>query len=298
MRWRRTPAAAAGCGEGEHQLAMIDNPKPVAYQAVECPHCGLAVQVSQDPKAPDLRYDREAWLRRCRHQGPNSPASCLAADGALKSALQKRPLYQQLHDEMVGRIARGDWKPGAAIPNESELAREFGVSAGTMRKALDLMESERLITRRQGRGTFLADQSEGELAHRFMNVFGPAGKRLIGEVASVEIAEGTVNETECRRLGLHAGDRVYRIRRVRCIGGRPFMVEDAAMPAALFPGLEGQSAAAETVVSIATKYGILLGKGEERITIAAAPADIDDRPVERRLAWCQLDGNYYCATLT
>ena len=53
----------------------------------------------------------------------------------------------------------GEWKPGSAIPNESDLAREFGVSAGTMRKALDLMEGEHLLTRRQGRGTFVNDQS-------------------------------------------------------------------------------------------------------------------------------------------
>ena len=53
-----------------------------------------------------------------------------------------RPLYLQLRDTLAQRIANGEWKPAAAIPNESDLAREFGVSAGTMRKALDLMEAE------------------------------------------------------------------------------------------------------------------------------------------------------------
>ena len=48
-----------------------------------------------------------------------------------------RPLYLQLRDALAERIAGGDWKPGNAIPNESDLAREFGVSTGTMRKALD-----------------------------------------------------------------------------------------------------------------------------------------------------------------
>ena len=58
-----------------------------------------------------------------------------------------RPLYLQLRDALVERIARGQWKPGAAVPNEQDLAREFGVSPGTMRKALDLMESMRASSR-------------------------------------------------------------------------------------------------------------------------------------------------------
>ena len=55
-----------------------------------------------------------------------------------------RPLYLQVKDMLVQRIAAGAWKPGAAIPNEIELSRELGISVGTVRKALDEMESERL----------------------------------------------------------------------------------------------------------------------------------------------------------
>jgi GntR family transcriptional regulator len=76
----------------------------------------------------------------------------------VQGKFMNRPLYLQLRDALAERIAQGEWRPGSAIPNESDLAREFGVSAGTMRKALDLMEAERLLTRRQGRGTFVNDQ--------------------------------------------------------------------------------------------------------------------------------------------
>jgi hypothetical protein len=55
---------------------------------------------------------------------------------------------QHVRDALVSRIASGQWKPNAPIPKESDLAREFGVSSGIMRKALEIMESERLLTRR------------------------------------------------------------------------------------------------------------------------------------------------------
>ena len=93
-----------------------------------------------------------------------------------------RPLYLQLRDALAERVAAGEWKPGTAIPNETELAREFGVSAGTMRKALDLLKDEHLLTRRQGRGTFVNDQSSEELAVRFCNVRKPDGDRIASRI--------------------------------------------------------------------------------------------------------------------
>ena len=59
------------------------------------------------------------------------------------------PLYEQVKDTIAQQIADGQWKPNLAMPNENELARVLGVSPGTMRKALDLLESEGLVVRRQ-----------------------------------------------------------------------------------------------------------------------------------------------------
>ena len=84
----------------------------------------------------------------------------MASDRTLAATrLVIRPLYLQVRDALVERIGKGEWKPGAAIPNEVDLAREFGISSGTMRKALDLLEDQRVVTRSQGRGTYINDHS-------------------------------------------------------------------------------------------------------------------------------------------
>src|SRR5262245_50810624 len=93
----------------------------------------------------------------------------------MTSRFSTKPLYIQVRDVLTERIATGEWKPSAAIPNEGDLAREFGVSSGTMRKALDMLEDEKLLTRRQGRGTFVNDQTLGDLAVRYSNIRTPAG---------------------------------------------------------------------------------------------------------------------------
>jgi GntR family transcriptional regulator len=230
-----------------------------------------------------------------------------------------RPLYLQVRDALASRIAGGEWKPNAAIPNEGDLAREFGVSSGTMRKALDLMEGERLLTRRQGRGTFVNDQASDELAVRYSNIRTVDGERITGEVNMLGMTQGSANATECARLRMRPDDRVWRIQRVRMHKGEPFMVEEVAMPVALFPGLDEQNDFSNRIVVLAQQYGILLGKGDERVSIgSASPAvaealnlkastpilvldrvvqDLGGRPVEWRLGMGHFADKYYLAEI-
>src|SRR6202008_278246 len=100
-----------------------------------------------------------------------------------------------------------------------------------MRKALDLMEGEHLLTRRQGRGTFVNDQSSDELAARFSNIRGAEGRRICGQIKSSQVTSGSANEMECSRLRLNAQDSVYRIQRVRHDKGAVFQLEEASLPA-------------------------------------------------------------------
>jgi len=225
-----------------------------------------------------------------------------------------RPLYLQLRDVLAERVASGQLKPGTALPNETDLAREFGVSAGTMRKALAVLEAEHLVTRRQGRGTFVNDPASGELANRFCNIRKPNGERASAEFQGEEITEGDANETECERLGLGKGDRVYRVRRLRLDGDQPIMVEDISLPAALFPNLVQEESPTGQIAALAQRHGILLGRAEERISIGTAEPTIaralglkpgtplllldrvmrslDARPVEWRIGYCHLGEDY------
>ena len=60
------------------------------------------------------------------------------------------------------RIETGVYSNGAPMPAEAELAREFGINRRTLRRALDVLESERLVIRRQGRGTFVQSPPQDE----------------------------------------------------------------------------------------------------------------------------------------
>jgi GntR family transcriptional regulator len=231
-----------------------------------------------------------------------------------------RPLYLQVRDALAERIASGGLAPGAAFPSEGDLAREIGVSAGTVRKALQLMETDRLIVRHQGRGTFVSDPSSDELATRFTRLHGPDGSRVRGQIRSVEVERGEAGGLERERLQLTAGAEVYRVRRVRQHNGAAFLVEDAALPVELFPGLGERGQIADPITILAQEYGILLGNARERVSAAVPPEGVarvlrtvpdaavvvldrvvftidNRRPAEWRLAHSHLPGSYYLAEL-
>lgn len=227
--------------------------------------------------------------------------------------LFKPPLYLQLRDTLAERIASGEWKPGRGVISEVDLAREFGVSRGTVRKALKLLESECLVTRQQGRGMFM--KGSQDLADRFNNfrLTNDAAARY--EASALDVVTAEASEAECARLQLVKGDQVYRISRICWHMGRAFLNECASLPAALFPKLAERTVPSHRLIEIAQDYSVLLSKGEERVSFGtcspstAAALNLaegthvlmldrviwthDGRPAEWRRAECILDGMYY-----
>jgi GntR family transcriptional regulator len=66
--------------------------------------------------------------------------------------------YSRVTSSLRERILSGDLRPQAQLPTERELSEQYGVSRITVRRALEILEEEHLITRRQGRGTFVSPQ--------------------------------------------------------------------------------------------------------------------------------------------
>src|SRR6201996_6326353 len=161
-----------------------------------------------------------------------------------------RPLYRQVYDIVVRRVAEGNWRPGEALPSEQSLARELGVSQGTMRKALDSLTAEKVLERRQGKGTFIAENTQERTLFRFFRMARPGGKRLKPERAGETVKIRVSRATERARLDLDRGERVVQITRIRHIEGRPALHELIVLPAQMFPGIENKPSLPNTLYSL------------------------------------------------
>jgi GntR family transcriptional regulator len=236
-----------------------------------------------------------------------------------EEAIGYRPLYRQIRDLLVQRIVDGVWAPGAALPSESRIAAELEVSLGTVRKALDEMAAERLVVRRQGRGTYVARHDERRVLFQFFKLTPDDGAAVFPESRVLEVERGGATAAEAAALGLAAGAMVVRIARVRSLAGRPVVLEDIALPAALVPGLEQRPVPNNLYELYAVDYGLTIARASERLKAVAAEArhaehlgcavaapllavdrrahTIDGRRAEWRRSACRTDRLHYLAEL-
>jgi GntR family transcriptional regulator len=240
---------------------------------------------------------------------------------APRGKFSTEPLYVQVRNLLAQRIANGVWAPGSMLPNEMDLARELHVSPGTVRKALDILESDRLVLRRQGRGTSVVDQASGDVAARFSNIRDGAGRRVVGDMELLTQAKASPSKIEQQRLQLEAGDPVLRTTRLRRYRDQPFMYEEVSLAISRLPGLDAGDAGNFRISALAQRHGIHLARASELLTIEEATPQTAkqleiqasaqllklDRviyatggyPVEWRVALCSLkEGLLYFAEMT
>lgn len=189
----------------------------------------------------------------------------------LENRLAARPLYLQVRDVLVQRIVVGQWKPGGTLPNETVLAQQLGISIGTVRKALDLMENERIVTRRQGRGTFVNDYTS-EAIFPYSTFHNFDGQRIVGHKRAKSITRVAASQEEASRLAVPRGEELIRVDRTREHLGKIYMTETTLLPARYFKRLP-EDLGTYRLSALAQLNGILLSYAEERVDAGTASAD-------------------------
>jgi GntR family transcriptional regulator len=150
--------------------------------------------------------------------------------------LAAQPLYKQVIREVMAAVEAGEWQEDESLPSEVELGHRFGVSQGTVRKALDALVAESVLYRRQGVGTFVAGMSDFLMRGRFALLTDPKGEApKIELLGCVRIHAG---EQLAEILGLRRGAALWQVRRLLRVAGQIVGLEELLLPEANFPELE------------------------------------------------------------
>jgi GntR family transcriptional regulator len=75
--------------------------------------------------------------------------------GFVFSQTDKRPMYQQIMEQITRRIAVKDWPPNTPLPSIRQLATEIKVSIITVKRAYLELEREGVIVTQQGKGSWV-----------------------------------------------------------------------------------------------------------------------------------------------
>ena len=188
------------------------------------------------------------------------------------------PLPATVAIEIEGRIRAGEWTARSRLPPERELSRQLDVSRSTVRQALAELEDRGLITRHQGRGTFVArPRIQAELGGFFSlrDALKARGIRLETRVLDVTLVEAARGEAQ--ELGLLPGQPIVRIDRLRSTEGEPLVIDTAHLPAARFPGLASTDLARRSLYDILREdYDCIVATAAETLEpVILTPAECE-----------------------
>ncbi len=155
--------------------------------------------------------------------------------------MARTPLYKAAETEMIRRITSGDWEVGRRLPNEFVLADEFGVSQGTMRRALMTLEGMGLVHRKPGRGTIVARSNGPEPA-----VPARASGRIMAggqpPVLAVHRAKSGLRGATPAESALFGTGRIVFLDRLLKRGGDRAGLEEIAVPETVAAALDEDEA--------------------------------------------------------
>jgi GntR family transcriptional regulator len=184
------------------------------------------------------------------------------------------PYYIQLIGVLKEKIRSGEWQAGDQFPSEPDLCESYGVSRTVVRQALREIELEGLITRRKGKGTFVAKPKISEsLAQKLTGFYQDMVER--GHTIESQVLHQNVvpaNKKVARYLDIDPGTSVIDIKRLRYVKDEPIVIVSSYLPYNLCFPLLGIDLTNQSLYSFLEKEcGIIIAYG--RRSIEAVPAN-------------------------
>lgn len=206
------------------------------------------------------------------------------------------PLYIQIAEGIISQIESGELAAGEKLPPERELSEKLGVNRMTLRRAFRVLESQGIITRRHGVGTFIAEPKiDRPMDAVFRFTRGMQTRGYTPGTRLISLEQSTLDAATARQLAVAPGSLAYRILRLRSVNLEPVLIESYALPAGLFPGLERFDLEASSVYEVLeSEYGVSIARARqsfEPVVASAFEAELLNVPsgaplmLERRLSY-------------
>ncbi|MDO5601766.1 MAG: GntR family transcriptional regulator [Oscillospiraceae bacterium] len=185
----------------------------------------------------------------------------------------KRPIYLQLKEKLFDRISSQEWKPGDCLPSERALCEEYTLSRMTVRQAVAELEREGVVTRVQGKGTFVAKEKLMQPLLKLTSFSEDMRLRgLLPGAQTLALEKVPANKAVAEKLAIAPGDEVILLKRLRLADGEPMAIETAYLNSELCAPIYDQLAENKSLYQ--------LMKRVLHITLSGARQSIEIAPVQ------------------
>lgn len=182
--------------------------------------------------------------------------------------MSSAPLYQVINKDLSDQIMSGLLRRGQRLSSEAHLAKHYGVSRMTLRQALGQLETEGLVVRLHGKGTFVAEQhpvrrrgSRLDLLHEQLGV---SEEALTTKVLLRDVMQAPSDVA--RSLGLGFGQRVINVKRLRLLDSKPIAVQESWIPYLLAPALVRENLVRGSLYLTLERVGIRVAWAEQEVS--------------------------------
>ncbi len=188
--------------------------------------------------------------------------------------LKTRKIYFVLRDQITG----GELPPGTKLLSEPLLAKVHHVSRVTIRRALNSLEHEGLISRQPGQGTFVADRQpapaiRADLSNLLSHI------TEMGQTTRVKLLSFKYVDpprTVAEALKLDPGERVQRSVRIRFIDGEPFSHLTTFVPERIGITYSEADLASTALLVLLERSGVSVDRASQTIRAALATPETAD----------------------
>ncbi|MFU0789338.1 GntR family transcriptional regulator [Cerasibacillus sp. JNUCC 74] len=185
---------------------------------------------------------------------------------------KNKSLHAYIKEELLNRIKANKYLPGDKIPPELELCKDFGVSRTTVRTALNQLTLEGYLVRKQGKGTFVADQKVKQTltqtVKRYSDQVAVQGKEA--EITVIAITVIPADDYLVNQLDVTLNDPIQRIDRVRKANGNATQYEISYIPWNIAPGITEKQAKTSLYAALKDDFNVHIAKTIEHIEITLA----------------------------
>jgi GntR family transcriptional regulator len=181
--------------------------------------------------------------------------------------------YKEVKSAILAALSAGEWKGGECIPSEKRLAERFGVSIGTLRKAIDELCAENILIRHQGLGTFVSMHQRDRHFFRFFRIVRRDGDKAYPVVTLIDFKKARVSREVAAMLNIETGVRVFQFVNGLALHGKTVLIEHITVPEAHFPGLTETKLRnrPNTLYNFYQDvFGINVVETDERVSVASA----------------------------
>lgn len=226
----------------------------------------------------------------------------------------KIPLHIQVEELLRQLIQLPEYKSGAFLPKEVELANRLGVSRNTIRQATNKLEYEGLLIRKKGVGTKVAEKTLSTgLNHWYSFTQEMHDQGVDVENLEVKVEKVGVDEKIANFFNIHPDRTVLKLSRLRGLHGEPFVFFESYFHPRIELNLE-DNIHMPLYRLLEEKFGIVVVRSSEHISArtagrmgkklkvdAQAPIlvreryvyDPGDRPVEYNIGYYRSDKFIY-----